>query len=125
MKIKSVVSTVLFCSVLIGSCCSGALAGTYNTLENSSPQEIVNGMGNKAGRGIANVATGWLEFPKQIYVTSKEDGAASGIFIGPLKGIGMTVVRTFSGFAEFATFFVAYPRFYSPYFDPAYVWQKE
>lgn len=125
MKAKSVFSTALICSVLIGSFCSWACAGPYDTIENSSPQEITNGMGTKLGRGVANFATGWMEFPKQIYVTSKEDGAVSGIFIGPFKGIGMTVIRTFSGIAEFATFFIASPRFYSPYFEPAYVWQKE
>jgi hypothetical protein len=37
----------------------------------------------------------------------------------------MTLVRTFSGAGEALTFFVAYPGFYDPYFDPAYVWQKE
>ena len=82
-------------------------------------------MGNKAARGIANVATGWLELPKQIYTTSKEEGTVKGIFIGPLRGIGMMLIREFSGVAEFATFFVSFPGFYSPYLEPAYVWQKE
>jgi putative exosortase-associated protein (TIGR04073 family) len=45
--------------------------------------------------------------------------------VGPLKGIGMTVVRTVAGAGETATFYLAYPGFYDPYFDPAYVWQKE
>jgi putative exosortase-associated protein (TIGR04073 family) len=103
----------------------GAWAGPYNTIENSSPQEIVNGMSSKATRGIANIATGWLELPKQIYITSKEDGTAKGIFVGPLKGMGMTIIRTISGAAEFLTFFSSYPNFYAPYFEPAYVWQKE
>jgi len=102
-----------------------AWAGPYKNIENSSPQEIVNGMSSKATRGIANIATGWLEFPKQIYMTSQEDGVVSGVFVGPLKGLGMTIVRTVSGAAEFLTFFSAYPNFYAPYLEPAYVWQKE
>ena len=125
MRFKNVFSAALLCCILGGPLCAAAIAGSYSTIENSSPQKIMGGMGNKAARGIANVATGWLEFPKQIYTTSNEQGAVMGIFVGPLKGIGMTLVRTISGAAELATFFVSYPDFYSPYFDPAYVWQKE
>ncbi len=95
------------------------------SLDDASPQEIVSGMSNKAVRGIANITTGWYEFPKQIYQTSHEEGIAKGIFIGPLKGIGMMLVRTVGGVGELATFFLAYPGFYDPYFDPAYPWQKE
>lgn len=126
MKARSLVSAVLVCSALMGAFRSPTFAsGSFNTVDNSSPQEIMGGMGTKMARGIANIATGWGEFPKQIYITAKEDGAAQGIFIGPFKGIGMTVVRTFAGVAEFTTFYVAYPGFYSPYFEPSFVWQKE
>ncbi len=102
-----------------------AVAEEYRSFENSSPQEVVDGMANKVARGIANVGTGWLEFPKQIYVTYNEDGPAQGILVGPLKGIGMMLVRTVTGVAETLTFFVPFPGFYDPYFEPAYVWQKE
>jgi putative exosortase-associated protein (TIGR04073 family) len=95
------------------------------SVNDASPQEIVDGMSNKAVRGLANAATGWLEFPKQIYQTSHEEGIARGIFIGPLKGIGMMLVRTVGGVGELATFFLAYPGFYDPYFDPEYPWQQE
>jgi putative exosortase-associated protein (TIGR04073 family) len=120
----------LFCMVLIGwtivaSQGGGAFAASYRTIETSSPQEVVDGMATKAVRGLANVATGWLEFPKQVYLAYSEDGVARGIFVGPLKGLGMVLVRTVSGAAEIATFFVAYPGFYDPYFDPEFVWQKE
>ena len=102
-----------------------ASANDYQSVDSSSPQEVVDAMANKAGRGLANMTTGWLEFPKQIYETSKEDGVASGIVIGTIKGLGMTLVRTVAGVGEFATFFLAYPGFYDPYFEPDYVWQKE
>jgi putative exosortase-associated protein (TIGR04073 family) len=124
MKLKGVVAA-LICSLATLILAGGACAGPYKNIENSSPQEIVDGMSSKATRGIANVATGWLEFPKQIYLTSQEDGAVRGVFVGPFKGIGMTLVRTVSGAAEFLTFFSAYPNFYAPYFEPPYVWQKE
>lgn len=102
-----------------------AVADNFQSIDNSSPQEVVDGMATKAGRGLANMTTGWLELPKQIYTTSKEDGVTKGILLGPLKGLGMTVVRTVAGVGEFATFFLAWPGFYDPYIDPPYVWQKE
>jgi len=102
-----------------------ALAGSIRTIDDASPQEVVDGMANKLVRGVANVGTGWLEFPKQIVVTYREEGLAKGMTIGPIKGIGMTLVRTVSGAGEALTFFIAYPGFFEPFFDPAYVWQKE
>lgn len=125
MKLKTIFSAAMIFCALGGALSTGAWAASYRTIETSSPQEIVGGMGSKVVRGVANVATGWLEFPKQIYMTSNEDGAAMGIFVGPLKGLGMTFVRTVSGAAEFLTFFSASPGFYDPYFEPAFVWQKE
>ncbi|WP_243373798.1 exosortase system-associated protein, TIGR04073 family [Geotalea sp. SG265] len=100
-------------------------ADDYRTVENAGPQEVVDAMASKAARGLANTATGWGEFPKQIYLTAKDDGIAKGLLVGPLKGVGMTLVRTASGLLETVTFFIPYPGFYDPYFDPAYVWQKE
>lgn len=95
------------------------------SVDDASPQELVDGMANKLVRGVANVGTGWIEFPKQIYITFKEDGVAKGMTVGPLKGLGMTVVRTVVGAGEALTFFISSPGFYDPYFDPAFVWQKE
>ncbi|GFO67685.1 hypothetical protein GMLC_12640 [Geomonas limicola] len=103
-----------------------ALAGSLgNTLDDASPQQVVDGMANKLVRGVANIATGWLEIPKQIYITWKEEGPAKGLTVGPVKGIGMSLVRTGAGVGETLTFPVAYPGFYDPFFDPPYVWQKE
>lgn len=100
-------------------------ASGYRTIENSSPQDIVEGMATKGVRGAANILTGWVEIPKQIYVTGKETGWLRGSIVGPLKGIGMTVVRTVSGVGELFTFFVAYPGFYDPWIEPRFVWMKE
>ncbi len=125
MKLKRLVHAVLICAALGTLHGTMACAGTYDTIDNSSPQKIIDGMASKATRGVANMTTGWLELPKQVYVTYKEDGPTKGVMVGPLKGLGMTVVRTLTGVAEFATFFLPYPGFYEPFFDPAYVWQKE
>jgi len=102
-----------------------ARAEQHQSVEDESPQLIADGMATKACRGIANVSTGWVEFPKQIYVSWNEEGWAKGISVGPLKGIGMAIVRTVAGAGELATFFIPYPGFFDPYFEPSYVWQKE
>jgi putative exosortase-associated protein (TIGR04073 family) len=102
-----------------------AAADRYKSVESSTPQEVADGMGTKLARGVANFATGWVEIPKQIYYTTKEDGWGKGLAVGPFKGIVMMLVRTVSGAAEVLTFPVPYPGFYEPFFDPAYVWQKE
>jgi len=100
-------------------------ASGYRNIETASPQDIVEGMATKGVRGVANIVTGWVEIPKQIYVTGKETGWLRGSVIGPLKGIGMTVVRTVSGAGELLTFFIAYPGFYDPWIEPRFVWMKE
>lgn len=125
MAVNRMLGAFLICWAIVMAQGGVAGADSYRTIEQSTPQEVVAGMMNKAGRGLANMTTGWLELPKQIYLTSKEDGTAMGIFLGPLKGLGMTLVRTAAGAGEFTTFFLAYPGFYDPYFEPAYVWQKE
>ncbi len=116
----------LIAALIVLTLCSTAFAGdAYKTIESAAPQEIVDGMAAKGVRGAANIVTGWLEIPKQIYVTGKETTWLRGAVIGPFKGIGMTFVRTLAGVGELATFFVAYPGFYEPWFEPSYVWQKE
>jgi putative exosortase-associated protein (TIGR04073 family) len=116
---------VVVLTLSLGCFCQSAFAGDQSSIENASPQQVVSGMSNKLARGVANIATGWLELPKQVYQTSQEDGVAKGATVGPLKGIGMTLVRTVAGVGETITFFIPYPGFFDPFFDPAYVWQKE
>lgn len=119
---RAILTTGICLVILLGM--SGT-AYAQKTVDNSPPQEVVAGMSNKFVRGVANVATGWVELPKQVVVTFKEDGVAKGIFVGPLKGVGMTIVRTVSGVGEILTFFHPFPGFYEPYFEPEYVWEVE
>lgn len=122
-KLRTFIATVAVVGAIASFSPGRALGAT--TLEEASAQEIVNAVANKTTRGIANVATGWGEFPKQIYITFREDGVAKGLFVGPLKGVGMTIVRTFVGAFETVTFFYPLPGFYDPLIKPNYVWQKE
>jgi putative exosortase-associated protein (TIGR04073 family) len=97
----------------------------FKTVETSTPQEVAGAMSLKLVRGVSNTTLGWWEFPKQVYKTFHDDGVVMGFTVGPLKGIGMTLVRTLSGVGEAFTFPFPYPGFYDPYFEPEFVWQKE
>ena len=75
----------------------------------------------KLGRGFANALTGWVEIPKNIYKTSKEGNAFTGMTLGLAKGAGMTIVRTGAGIYEIATFPFPLPESYKPILEPEYV----
>ena len=121
MRILAAAAIVTVSAVLASS----PAAAAPIMIEDASPQEIVGGMSNKVVRGITNVATGWGEFPKQIYLSASGEGGVKGFLTAPLKGIGMTVVRTVAGALELVTFFLPYPGFYDPIVPPEFVWQKE
>ncbi|MDD5439271.1 MAG: exosortase system-associated protein, TIGR04073 family [Candidatus Omnitrophica bacterium] len=81
--------------------------------------------GKKLMRGLANILTGWVELPKNIYETSVEDNVFSGLTIGLAKGIGMTIVRTGAGIYETVTFPFPIPEDYAPVLEPEYVFGGE
>jgi putative exosortase-associated protein (TIGR04073 family) len=83
---------------------------------------IVERMAIKLTRGVTNVGTAIVELPKQIYLTAK-GGEKAAYVIGPLKGIGMTLYRAFTGTVETVFFLVPQPGYYDSMIDPEYVWQ--
>jgi len=125
MKLKRLLISLAATLLLSGTFAVNGDAANFQSIDNSSPQDIVEGMAVKGVRGAANLTLGWVELPKQIYLTGQNGGWLRGAVIGPLKGIGMTVVRTVSGAGELLTFYLAYPGFYDPWLEPRYVWQKE
>lgn len=125
MQGRKIFSYMMLAAFLAVFCGAESFADDLRQVEESSPQTVTGGMANKFARGMANTATGWLELPKQIYVTCREEGTVQGILIGPLKGIGMTLARTLAGVGEIATFFAPTPGFYDPFMEPDYVWQEE
>lgn len=58
----------------------------------------------KLGRGVTNMASCWLEVPKQIYLTSKEHDPLIGFTFGLMKGVAYTVLRGSSGVYDTTTF---------------------
>ena len=77
--------------------------------------------GKKLMRGLANIITGWVELPKNIYETSVEDNIFAGLTIGLAKGVGMTIVRTGAGVYETITFPFPIPEDYAPVLEPEFV----
>jgi len=78
----------------------------------------------KLGRGLANVLTGWVELPKNIYDTCVEENILSGFTVGLAKGIGMTIVRTGAGVYEVVTFPFPVPEGYVPVLEPEFVFSE-
>ncbi|MDX8391805.1 MAG: exosortase system-associated protein, TIGR04073 family, partial [Mariprofundaceae bacterium] len=60
----------------------------------------------KFARGIANLATGWLEVPKNIGNESRDRNVGVGLTYGTLKGGVHAVGRTLVGAVDTATFFI-------------------
>lgn len=60
----------------------------------------------KFSRGIINLATGWLEVPKNISNESQKSNAGVGLTYGTVKGSIHTVGRTAAGALDTVTFFV-------------------
>lgn len=77
--------------------------------------------GTKILSGIANVATGWMELPKNISLwNQKDDNVLIGTAEGLLWGIVHTASRTGSGAIDLVTFWL--PTFPTP--EPLLVWDN-
>lgn len=87
------------------------------------PESIAEKMSFKLVRGVTNFATSIAEVPKQIYITGRNHGVVGYAVVGPLKGVGMTLYRSFIGVTETIFFMVPQPGYYDPMIDPEFVWQ--
>jgi len=75
--------------------------------------------GEKFVNGIANVATGVVELPKNIILTTQNDGVVYGVTVGVVTGLMHTVARTVIGALDVVTFLVPT----QPSIRPSYIWQ--
>ena len=75
----------------------------------------------KLGRGLTNVATGWVEIPKRIHETARTSGVPGGLTLGLVRGFGYGFIRTAAGAYETVTFPFPAPSDYRPVMRPAYV----
>ena len=95
----------------------------FSAYAEPQPEMIVEKMAIKLSRGIANTFTGIAELPKQTILTGRDMGTVGYVVVGPLKGIGMTLYRTFIGLTETIFFLVPQPGYYDPMLSPTYVWE--
>lgn len=79
----------------------------------------------KAGRGIANVATGWLEVPKEVAKQTEKAGDIAGFFVAPIKGIAKGLGRTLAGVYDVVTFLIPIPHDYEPLIEPEFVFKSQ
>ena len=75
-------------------------------------------VGDKAMNGATNIATAFLEIPKNIINTTNESNVAYGIIGGTAKGIIHMSGRMIMGLADLITA----PIPTKPVTEPAYVW---
>ena len=59
---------------------------------------------DKFTRSVVNIATFYLEVPKAIYETSKDENPITGVLYGLPLGVGKSVVRFAVGVIELGTF---------------------
>lgn len=80
---------------------------------------------SKLGRGVVNIFTGWVELPKRMIMTGEEEGTASALTLGLIKGIYYGLFRTAAGFYEGLTFPFPAPPNYAPIIEPTFVFETE
>jgi putative exosortase-associated protein (TIGR04073 family) len=80
--------------------------------------------GFKMTRGFMNMATCWVELPRNLYVDTSNN-AVVGPAIGFFKGVGLTVVRALAGVMDVATMGTVDDTYtiYDQYNFPYFVWQ--
>lgn len=79
----------------------------------------------KLARGITNVATSWVEIPKEIGRSVEKSGDFAGLFVGPFKGIAKAIGRTVVGVYDVVTFPIPLPRQYKPVIEPEFVFETK
>lgn len=82
----------------------------YNYISTSSEKLVT---------GVVNAATGIVELPKNIILTTQRDTIAHGMTFGLVSGVMHTVARTVIGVFDVATFWIPT----QPSIQPAYVWE--
>ena len=78
--------------------------------------------GRKFGRGLAAMTTAFLEVPGNMVYETDKRGAAVGVPLGFVIGLGMIVPRVLVGVYEFVTAPFPAPAGYKPILRPEFPW---
>lgn len=107
-----------FLMIILSSLFSGIAMADNET----SSSSYFDKSGLKLISGLANIATGWVELPKNINIVGQQENTpASGmaaIGLGVLQGGWYTINRTGCGVLDFLTFMIPT----NPSVDPIFVW---
>lgn len=76
----------------------------------------------KFGRGLAGMTTAFLEVPGNMVEQTEKRGAAEGVPLGFVIGLGMIVPRVLVGVYEFVSAPFPAPAGYRPILRPEYPW---
>jgi putative exosortase-associated protein (TIGR04073 family) len=107
------------CIAALLVCLATGSASVCHAEERYGSRSYTGTVGEKFGIGFSNAATGWVEIPKTMYVSSLQEGLASGLTLGFFKGIVNTLGRTFMGVADMTTFMIPT----KPMITPPVIWQ--
>ena len=98
---------------------SGALFSTSQAVH-AEDHDYLSCFTSKLSQGVANLATGFIEIPKNIVNISHDENIFVGLTWGVLRGVGHAVSRTVVGGAEFITSPIPSEDFATP----SYVWDR-
>ena len=86
----------------------------------AAADSYISQSGKKLLCGVTNVATGFVELPKNVLLMKhQEDNELYGVAVGLITGIMHSVGRTAIGFLDAVTFIIPT----HPSVTPHYVWQ--
>ena len=110
MNKKNLFTACILCSALLST------GSAYAEHERG----YLAGVGCKFSQGLANIATGFIEIPKNIVNISHDQNIFVGLTWGTLRGVLETVARTTVGAAELITA----PIPTSAFITPPFVWNR-
>ena len=114
MHVISRQAFIIISSFLISSIAMAEIETTESSQFDKSRTKLIS--------GLANIATGWMEFPKNINIVGQQENTpASGMAafgLGVLQGGWFTINRTGCGAFDLLTFM--FPT--KPSVDPVFVW---
>ncbi|MDD2758703.1 MAG: exosortase system-associated protein, TIGR04073 family [Methylomonas sp.] len=96
------------------------LSGALIAAPTAQAESYIKGFSDKVSQGLANIAFGFVEIPKNVINISSEQNIFVGMTWGILRGVGHTVGRTLVGTAELVTSPIPTKEFAAP----AYVWDR-
>jgi len=84
-------------------------------------QSDFNKMLHKLGRGVTNVVTCWVEWPRNIAIEWDKTDPVTGFILGTVKGVGWGFARLSTGVYDVVTFPFPVPENYVAMLEPEFV----